>query len=287
MNSANAGSRVGPLNTNSNKKKKVAVLIPVRNDSLYKTIMEFFPRPKQIKTIEFQFDLYFIFGLDMGPLELRLRNSIEEIRYSRAWPLLRLYDTAFIWVKDKKPRKIDVDVTSGLVRVEIKDDIRHLAIKMYESFRLMNSMEYDFVIRTTLSSIFNVELLIDFLRIQKPYNLLFAGRALELPNSPIGVSGSFMILSRETLDLLQRQRVRHNHGVIDDVGISRILSQYVAPSLLKSIIVSSEIEAKNLNTDQLSSTVHFRCRTNTNPRDDLPTMHTVRRTLGELGKITF
>lgn len=265
---------------------RVAILIAARKDHFFESIREGFKRPNYLKFGQFEFDLFYVYGQHLTSFELQWRNQLEKIRYSPVWPLLRIYDHLML----KRSSNINAyEAFSEGVRslnVEVKDDLRHLLGKMISAYRFCLDKNYDFVIRTTLSSVLNLDEVIRFLSTCHPAKKVYAGTKLELINQRTIASGSFTILSRPCLITLQELNPKIDYGLLDDVAIGRALVKDVTFFPLSSISISEKTQTKQINSETLRNTSHFRCKSKARPRNDLMIMDSLATILKSEG-ITY
>jgi hypothetical protein len=247
--------------------KKVAVFYAYRNVEPFNSIRKEFFRPTKSIKNGFEFNTFFVEGRKMSKSESYFRDHIEKMRYSRLWALLRSYDKLLLAGSTKS----SFEVSSENIRVDVADDLRHLAFKLYAAIEFAVESEFDFIVRTTMSSLINFTKVTEFLDIQENQNHFYGGMALILPNAPRMISGSFTILSIRTARQLLQNRRKHDYGRLDDVAFGYLLADKVKPTFLPSLNLPS-MEQIQRNQLMLSQYAHFRCRTFSDPRNDLQLM---------------
>jgi hypothetical protein len=187
---------------------------------------------------------------------------------------LKLYDSIvlnFRWKSIETARLISkVGVPNRLISSS-PEDLRHLAVKFYASLQYCIEKDYDFVLRTTSNSFFNLKNIVSQINHDDSSRILYLGRKLELANrSPI-ISGSFLLLNRAAMLTLKSRIPYHDHSVLDDVGIGNILGNAalnVEPTFANSIDFESVEAIEALPIDDLARYTHYRCKTRVVPRND-------------------
>lgn len=258
--------------------RRVAIAISHANQDPYTSIIEGFQRPKSFEFDEFRFDVYYFEGRKAQRLEAWRRNKIERIRYSPLWPVLSMYDRVFLRASSKTvpEAKLDTEVTErNMLRVDTPEDQRHIAVKVYSIAKYCHTHEYDFLIRTTSNSILNLSSIVNFIRSSQDEELLYAGREVTSLERPSFISGSFLILNRTSMEFLLRGRGDHDYGVLDDVAIGKIFN-LDANGVSKKVVTSVDFgdfqSVIDFPLDALSNVVHYRCKANVSPRNDLEIM---------------
>jgi len=214
---------------------------------------------------------------------------VEKVRYSSLWPILRIYDTVFLWLASLRLPKARLSVDSSnrrCLQIATPEDQRHIAIKVYASLEFCYEEDYDFVLRTTSNSIFHLERVIDFLRKSKSHEFLYAGREVKSLNRPSFVSGSFLLLNKNSIRFLLESRRSHNYGVLDDVAIGRVVSRnsnQFKRVFLNSMDFGSFDAISEIASDEILKTTHYRCKDNNAERKDLQFMLMLSKKLKELG----
>lgn len=108
-------------------------------------------------------------------------------------------------------------IVDDILYSDVKEDIKSVGLKMINAFERINYENYDYVIRTNLSSYLNIYELVNFLK-DKPRNKFWAG----FGNINFS-SGACYILSKDMVQLILNNRILWNHNKIDDVALSHML----------------------------------------------------------------
>lgn len=271
---------------------RVAVLISHAHQEPFVSILNGFDRPSKFNFENFSFDIFYFEGRRGGEVGNFFRTKIEKIRYSPAWPLLRAYDTAILWLTSMKlpiAKSFKDELGREFLRINTPEDQRHIAIKVYSALAFCDKKDYDFILRTTSNSIFNVKNLVDFLNGKINTELLYAGREVKSLNRPSFISGSFLILNRRALQYLLNSRFSHNYGVLDDVAIGRLFNKS-KPEVNKEFCGSMDFPNLSLVADQpkevFLKATHYRCKSTTIPRNDLEIMLELANQLTD-GEISY
>lgn len=253
---------------------RVAILISHAHQEPFISLIERLQRPSRLKFEDFSFEVFYFEGRRSSPIEFWLRAKIERLRYSRFWPLLRIYDVVFLRLSSARlpVAKLEVDeIGQKFLKVDCPEDQRHIAVKLYSALYFCLEKEYDFVVRTTSNSLFNIEKLTQFMRERIDVGLLYAGREVKSLNRPSFISGSFLILNKDAIKELLLYRKYHNYGVLDDVAIGRLftaLGERVTKAFGSSIDLPNMNSITNLSSTEMRKAVHFRCKSDATPRND-------------------
>jgi len=257
---------------------RVAIIISHAHQEPFISILQNFDRPSKLNFEDFTFDLFYVQGKNCGRFEKWFRTNIEKLRYTRFWPALRLYDTFFLWlaaINLPSARATTDELGRQYLKVRVPEDQRHIAVKVYSALSFCEKEDYDFVIRTTSNSIFNLKLVVDFLSRNIDTDMLCGGREVKVQDRPSFVSGSFLVLNKNSLRYLLKSRMSHNYGVLDDVAFGRIFTK--AERVIRkefcdsSDFVSIRSIGENRHDNFLNS-AHYRCKSSSIPRNDLEIM---------------
>ena len=260
-------------------RQRVAILVAARRDPFFESLKKRFHDEIEILIENFQFDLFLVEGKELPSFERRIRDYVEKIRYTKLWPILRIYDSVVFRLKKKLPDVSILSSTPRVIQISTKDDLRHLARKMYAAFQYCINEEYDFVVRTTLSSIINLNALIRILeRVEENYEF-YAGRELKLPGASSFSSGAFTVYNKSALQYLLDNRDKHQYGLLDDVAIGRILQGEVPFHPLKSLDLLETGQISVIPKSVVQETIHFRCKSAALPRKDIEIMSEVTEIL--------
>lgn len=266
---------------------RVAILISHADQEPFKSIVQGFSRPSSFAVEEFSFDLFYFQGRQAGQLENWFRVKVESLRYSAFWPALRLYDSILLWLFSIYLPSANV-ATGAHNRIFLQthspEDQRHIAIKLYSALKYCEKKNYDYVLRTTSNSIFNITNLVIFLRSNMKSSILYAGREVKSFARPSFISGSFLILNKNAIKLLLASRATHNYGVLDDVAIGKIFSKSkseITKRYCESIDFPNVGSLRDYSSERLLGGLHYRCKATKNPRNDLEIMLELAKLLRE------
>lgn len=122
------------------------------------------------------------------------------------------------------------------------------------------NLDYDFLIRTNVSTFWNMDALNNFLSGLSPVKYLYLGNIA----SNLGqtyVEGDGIILSRETVKILLKNKNLIDSGIIDDVSIGMALKQLgICPINLSRPWFRKLTQVKSLSLTELQKTVSYRCK---------------------------
>lgn len=254
--------------------KRVAVLVANAHREPFLSIDRANIRKGREILENFLFDVFYYEGRQIGRIEGKFRDNIESIRYKKFWHVLKVYDSIVLnnrWRTIETAKLIPEQGKPNRLIAPSPEDLRHLAVKFYASLQYCIVENYDFVLRTTTNSLFNLRNIINHIEHSDTSKPLYMGRKLELsPRSPM-VSGSFLLLNRASMQVLRDNIPNHDHSVLDDVAIGKILgyeAQKLEPSFANSIDFNSIEEVDSLRSEDFVWYTHYRCKTKVNPRND-------------------
>jgi len=210
-------------------------------------------------------DVFYIKGRDLNALQSMRINWIERVRYSKFWFLqyghdyFTMFRYKFIRPKTRiKGQDISVDVPEGMSR---------LTIKMIAGLEILERLGYDYVYRTTLSTVVDLEILqksVDALGIEDEK---YAGYLIDFNTHPF-ISGSSTLVNSKAIRLLGKNRYRLNFARLDDVAIGRVLEKLVRPISIPHLNINSTSDVNKISEEEIRKVLSYRCKTNTIPRTD-------------------
>lgn len=268
--------------------RRVAIIVTHANQEPYISILEGFRRPNLVQIDEFTFDIYYLVGRNSRILEDHIRRAVERIRYTSLWPILRVYDSTLLRIASRNLPEVTLVIDSSgrnFLSIDTPEDQRHIATKVYSAVNFCQSHNYEFLIRTTSNSILNLPRVLDLLRGSKKMDLLYAGREVMSFKRPSFVSGSLLILNRNSMNYLLKERRNHDYGVLDDVAIGKIFNSEVEVSkrIISSVDYQDIKSVLDFPLDAVQSVLHFRCKANSTPRNDLELMSALAEKLQRAG----
>ncbi len=211
-------------------------------------------------------EVFYFRGRSLGKSAVNASNFLEKVRYSKAGRLFQLIDFLVLY---RHNIKIPSAGTQGKqIEIDIPEGLRNLGPKFLATINFLAKEKYDFYYKTTLSSVANMELILNMLATLNPEEHLYAGPIVKVKNKEF-VSGSSLIMSRKTANYLLKNRLRWNHGNLDDVAVGNLLQNHVPITAMKSRSFSSIQEVATVPIEKLSEIHHFRCKSNATPRQDV------------------
>lgn len=142
-------------------------------------------------------------------------------------------------------------IVEDILYSDIKEDVMTVGFKTIDAFQRINNENYDYVIRTNLSSYLNVHKLVQFL-MDKPRNSFWSGLG-DVNFS----SGACYILSKDIVQLILKYKNLWDHLKIDDVALSHMLHynfKYNNYHRIKRIDIDYKIET----SVTVSDVFHYR-----------------------------
>jgi hypothetical protein len=250
------------------KKNTLAILVTDTYGEPFETLRKEIGPVLSARAKEFNIDVYFIKGQKPTRIESFVEQYSNRFRYSQFWPLQFILDSLLLYkynfVKQKFVRH-DYEIVS-----EIPEGLRTLGVKVMLGLGIL-SEHYDFVLKTTSSSMFNFDKLSD--EVNKIRNMdcekVYAGSIISFNRHRKFVSGANLLLSKSSIELLQAKKMKWIHGNLDDVEIGRIMHKHkIEPISLSTINIASLKELDRIFDSQLRETQHFRCKGESFPRMD-------------------
>ena len=149
-------------------------------------------------------------------------------------------------------------IGSGLV-VNIPEGLSFLGFKLLSAVDYMLEENFEFLVYTNLSSYINTYRLTEILSAVNPFADYYAGKRLpSILNE--GVSGSFIVLSRETCARIKKNRNGWNHAYLDDIALLRLTKKMkIRPTFLDSLNILEVTSVKSMNRSDLLQYPHFKC----------------------------
>jgi hypothetical protein len=247
------------------KSYRISILIADFEDATFKDIKtqmkELFWNDSELDGI----DVYYIRGIKLNKLQRMRVNWIERLRYSRFWYLQYLYDyLAMYRYRFLKPK---THLVGEDIHVDVPEGLSHLTIKMLAGLELLEKLEYDFVFRTTLSTVINIELLHSYTTTLGVMEEKYAGYLVDFNPHPF-ISGSATLVNRKAIRLLIENRHKLNFAKLDDVAIGRVFEDIITPVSLPHLNINSSEEVEQLSQRDMEEVLSYRCKTDTLPRSD-------------------
>jgi hypothetical protein len=224
-------------------------------------------------------DIFYVKGLAPTSFQKRINNFSETLRYSKFWRMQNIIDRVLL---SKFNSKIpSYNIRQHRIEVEICEGLRTLGVKMLGAYKYMHQENYDFVFKTTLSSLVNEDALIQFIRGLPRDCVIYGGTYVSFGQHPFA-SGSNTLLSKKALEHLFENLSDWNHGFLDDVAMGRIFEGVVEITPIPSLHLESLDEIDALPDEKLKQTIHFRCKSRSMPRNDVEIIQQLRYRLNLL-----
>jgi hypothetical protein len=212
-------------------------------------------------------------------IEPKISVLSNRLRYTKYWPIQYLFDRLTICSPSlKSPNYLE---TSEDICVNgSKEGLRYLGRNFIAAVQYAYTKDYEFLLKTTISSVFSKDKLHEFLESQDNSLPLYAGRKVDIPNGNRRknfsfVSGSCILINRLAMKIILEEAKIWDHGKLDDVALGKIMHQKVKISPFTSIDVPSIEVASTLEKDAVCNIIHYRCKSQENPRNDSKIMNLV------------
>jgi len=203
----------------------------------------------------------------------------EKIRWGRfgrlATIFARLFGKPFSFYRPKSHF-----IESSLI-ISIPEGLSFLGFKLFGAVDFMIEKDFDFMIYTNLSSYVNTFRISEILSAVDPSMDYYAGKKLPSDINS-GISGSFIVLSRETCKKIKTNRFRWNHAYLDDIALLKIMKKMkIGPTFLKSIDISSGDQIELIGKKILMNYPHIKCgpQMSESERTDYLVMHQLDKAL--------
>jgi hypothetical protein len=191
----------------------------------------------------------------------------------------------------KQPQPIEVE--DDFIYVNGTDSYLNITLKTIESlvYALYN-INFDYIIRTNMSTLINIPLLYDFCLQLPKTNVYTSGNMLNLQwlevkanikdKSLFGTlfaSGTSIIMSKDVVNYLVQHKSKIRYDIVDDISIGIFMSTYL-PSAYYPQTAQFWVVPKNVKPNQIPhNIVFFRNRAYKNRSKDIPNMRIVRNVL--------
>ncbi len=225
-------------------------------------------------------------GIRLGNLWKRFDSFHERNRYSKRFGLWQgRFDGLFKpWLTRNIPSSKEL-APSSIREIQVMTNSSYIfagrrLIGMINWF--LKETNYEFMFITTTSSFINVKQLIKHLSGFKRDIPIYAGHLLgEFPEE--FVTGAGQLINRKTAEIVVSNFRQYPHRMLNDVALGALLRKNgVNPIEIPWIWCKSVDEVLELSDENLSSTMHFRCKTSANPRTDSEIMSALHHRLTAL-----
>jgi hypothetical protein len=211
------------------------------------------------------YETFFVYGRKQSTSEYKVRRNLEQLRWNRFHMILRLYDLfALAIYKWKRPK---CSLSEQNIFVDVPEDIRHLSIKILSALSLLDEMGYDIIVRTTVSSILNLEVIDRYLQNVKLDREIYGGRIIQQADGFTFASGSLTVFNSKCVTLLKRNIRKFDFSLVDDVSIGKLM---IKKGVTLSIRLNTLDIANNAGLTQLSGRrdlAQIRCKSGVRAED--------------------
>ncbi len=127
----------------------------------------------------------------------------------------------------------EVYIDNDMIHVRCKEDFNTILYKCLHAMNTLSNFykkEYDFTIRTNISSLINIPKLIELLSLFQDKEYLYAGDIVGVKrfNKPIRFAlGTAIILSKKLANKMIAEMHNFNHMIEDDVSFGLFVEQYI------------------------------------------------------------
>lgn len=211
------------------------------------------------------YETFFVYGRKQSTSEYKVRRNLEQLRWNRFHMILRLYDLfALAIYKWKRPK---CSLSEQNIFVDVPEDIRHLSTKILSALSLLDEMGYDIIVRTTVSSILNLEVIDRYLQNVKLDREIYGGRINQQADGFTYASGSLTVFNSKCVTLLKRNIRKFDFSLVDDVSIGKLM---IKLGVTLSIRLNTLDIANNSGLTQLSGKrdlAQIRCKSGVRAED--------------------
>jgi len=248
---------------------KVAVVIADSYGKFFESIKDFNEKNVWTSLKSQGIDVYYTIGLEPKANYQKFATFREKMRFTQFAKLFEFLDLVLLFPKTLLPPKGKIN--ENTIEVSCLESLRTLGIKDLISIEKLRTLEYNIIVKTTLSSLVNPKAFLELVR-NVDQNSMFYGGPLVAYKTRTFVSGSFVVINAKTADFLIKRRRRWNNGKLDDLAIFGLLGGKVKQTAISSLSISSYDEIKGIDENTLAKTVHFRCKSSELDRKDLQIM---------------
>lgn len=197
------------------------------------------------------------------------KNILILLLSSHKYPSPRNEDAQnFTWIKDAQKCGIEViqfiggyekrDYVKPYLRLTSSDSIEDVGYKTIETFDwALQNKKFDYIFRVNSSSYVNINKLIHFIEnVQE--GSLYAGKIIELSMLNLRfISGSGIILDKDSVRNIVENKKLWNHSFIDDVAMGDICTNLnISPTSGNFF----ELQKNVFSYKELDESYHFRCK---------------------------
>jgi hypothetical protein len=260
-------------------KLKAALLISYSEIEPFPRIRESSERQAIQAAARFGIDVYYVVGEKPSFFNRRYSKVVEFYRFTSVGLFFLVLDK--LYFHKMKTKIFSFKTVGNDFCVHIPDELRYLGLKMLTAYEYMLDNDYDVVIKTTVSSVFNFSLLSDHLKKIDFTQDYYAGNIVSDGSSSFA-SGASLVMNKITLKKLISNRNLIDHSRLDDVAIGNLmLSLKIIVKPIRSENIINKLQAERLSRVNLKETIHYRCKDSAAVRNDHELMSIVRTKIGE------
>ena len=228
-------------------------------------------------------DVFHVIGARPKTVNRLLNNFTDSFRYKKIWPLQRIVDRVTLLRYKYLTELASID--GSTVNVKVPEGLRYLGIKILAAYKIFDSLNYDFVYKTTSSSILNTNLFLETIeKLSIDENPIYAGSIPKISRRKF-ISGANLLLNRKAIQILISNQKNWDNSLLDDVAIGRIMESKVVPTELKTLNFATLDDIWNVSDEDFRTTLHFRCKASNIPRNDADIMLEVMRRIEDLERM--
>jgi len=245
---------------------KVAILIADSNLEPFATLRRDIHPVIWAKLESSGVDIFHVIGREPNILHIGLSKMSDRFRYKRYWIFQKLIDKATLnfW-NYRKPRVV---CENNRICVSVPEGLRYLGIKIRSALFYLDDSGYDFVYKTTASSLVNSSKFIELIEnLNKEEIPTYAGQIINTPRHQF-ISGANLLVNRRTIQILRQSVRRWDNSRLDDVAIGRLLEGKVKLIDIPMKNFSKSEQVIMESDEVFSEYLHFRCKSDEFPRSD-------------------
>jgi hypothetical protein len=224
-------------------------------------------------------DIFYVKGTEPTRLQQSLNNFSEGLRYLKFRPVQNLLDRLLLLKFNSRIPSLSVN--QQRIEVEMCEGLRTLGVKMLSAYRYLYQENYDYIFRTTLSSLVNEEAFMDFIHNLPRGRIVYGGTPVSFGKHTFA-SGSNTLLNRAALEFIFDNLNQWNHGFLDDVAMGRIFEGIAKITPIASLHINSLDQIDTILDQEIKQTIHFRCKSRSTPRNDVEIIQKLKKRLRAL-----
>jgi hypothetical protein len=245
---------------------KIAVLIADSYGEPFETLREY-SLTHCWNPLPLNLNVFTMIGKPEKGINRSLNKFSDGVKYSKFWPFQRLVDATLLSrYKTKLPSVTRIDNT---LHVDISEGLRNLGPKFLASIEYLFSHGYEYVYKTTLSSVVQKDKLIQIASHFPEGTKVYAGTIVG-QNGKFFASGANLLINKEMFELISKNKKNWCFSDYDDVALGKIARTHgVAIYEMNTINIPSVETLNQVTITQIRNSVHFRCKSTAIPRNDI------------------